>query len=527
MEQFTDLLLSIENTSKTLSKVKYLKEYFTTADEKDRVWAIALFTHKRPKRQVNTRLLAEWAFEQSNIEPWLFEESYHVVGDLSETISLILPQCDNKTSHSLTYWINHLIDLQDKEELEKKSFILNAWKQLDQKQKWVFNKLITGGFRIGVSKNLIIRAIAEATDQEPTEIAHRLMGNWNPSSTSYKNLVLEESKGESLSRPYPFYLAYPLEEVPEDLGDTSEWTAEWKWDGIRSQVIVRDKQLFIWSRGEDLITEKFPELSVLEALPDGTVIDGELVGYNESGIMPFSVLQTRIGRKNVSKKYLKEAPAAIIAYDLLEFKGEDMRKAPFKERRKFLRSIVKKADLNKLKLSEEVRFSSWGELAQLRKRSREYDAEGLMLKRNRSEYKVGRKRGDWWKWKVDPYTVDAVMIYAQKGHGRRADIYSDYTFAVWDDDQLVPFAKAYSGLTDKEMLEVTRFVKSNTLERFGPVRTVTPTLVFEIHFEGIAPSSRHKSGVAVRFPRIHRWRKDKKPEEANNLQDIKALLKHP
>lgn len=528
MQQFTELLLSIENTSKTLSKVKFLKEYFQTADERDRVWAIALFSHKRPKRLVNARLLSEWAVEQSGTQPWLFEESYHVVGDLSETISLILPRNNSSSSKSLSYWIEQLISLRDKEENEKKNFILSVWSQLDQKQKWVFNKLITGGFRIGISKNLVIRALAEATNQEPTEIAHRIMGNWDPSTTVYQKLILEKDKEESLSQPYPFYLAYPLEDQCEMLGKPSDWIAEWKWDGIRSQLIKRGGQWFLWSRGEDLITDKFPELAQLkEFLPDGVVIDGELVCYNELGIMSFSVLQTRIGRKNVSKKSLKEAPAVIIAYDLLEYEGIDWRKEPLEERRTKLQSIIDQVGSPKLLYSEEVHFKTWEELTGYRDQSRNYDAEGLMLKCRSSAYKVGRKRGDWWKWKVDPYSIDAVLIYAQKGHGRRADIYSDYTFAVWDEDQLVPFAKAYSGLTDKEMMEVTRFVKANTVERFGPLRTVTPTLVFEIHFEGIAPSSRHKSGVAVRFPRIRRWRTDKKPEEANTLADLKSLLKYP
>ena len=526
MKEFTDLLLSIENTTKTNKKVEYLAEFFRIAEDQDKVWAIALFTHRRPKRQINTRLLTEWAIERTGIDPWLFEESYHVVGDLSETLALLLPVKPSRSDVTLSEWIEKLISLADKSEEEKKAFVFGAWDILSQEESLVFHKLITGGFRVGVSKNLIMRALAKATDQDEKEIAHRLMGDWDPVTTSYQSLILEESGDEHLSRPYPFYLAYPLEEDPVELGPEEEWYAEWKWDGIRSQLIKRGGELFLWSRGEELITEKFPELHPLvDLLPDGTVIDGELLPYKEGKPLSFALLQTRIGRKNVSKKQLTEAPASIIAYDLMEWGGHDLRNETLEYRRGILSQLVEKRIFGeRLLFSEQVNFGHWDQLARLREKSREHHAEGFMIKRKKSVYKVGRKRGDWWKWKVDPYSIDAVMIYAQKGHGRRADIYSDYTFAVWQEDQLVPFAKAYSGLTDKEMLEVTRFVKANTVERFGPVRTVKPELVFEIHFEGIAESNRHKSGVAVRFPRIHRWRHDKKTEEANTIEDLKSLL---
>lgn len=526
MKQFAQLLLDLENTTSTLKKVAAMKKYFAVAAPPDRVWAIALFTHRRPKRRVNTRLLAEWAVEQSGLDNWLFEESYSVVGDLAETLSLILPEADKASDHPLTHWITLLIEMKSDSEEVKKQKILHAWSQLDRQERFVFNKLITGGFRVGISKNLITRSLAEATDQESTEIAHRLMGNWDPATTSYQSLILEKDENEDLSKPYPFYLAYPLEDDVEGLGDISEWIAEWKWDGIRSQLIKRADQIYLWSRGEELITEKFPEFDPLnELLPEGTVIDGELLPFKNGQPLPFALLQTRIGRKTISKKQLKEAPARILAYDLLEYQGADIRDWPLEKRRIKLKQILNDSAINELvMLSEEVTLDSWEGLSELREESRSYFAEGFMLKRKSSTYQTGRKRGDWWKWKVDPLSVDAVMIYAQKGHGRRADIYSDYTFAVWDGDQLVPFAKAYSGLTDKELLEVTRFVRANTKERFGPVRTVAATQVFEIHFEGIAESKRHKSGIAVRFPRIHRWRKDKKPTEANTLGDLKSLL---
>ncbi|MEM9324222.1 MAG: ATP-dependent DNA ligase [Bacteroidota bacterium] len=525
MKAFAELILSLENTNKTSSKIKYLESFFRDASEEDSIWTIALFTHRRPKRQVNTRLLAEWAMSYAQLDAWLFEESYHVVGDLAETISLILPSSVTSSDRTLSGWMDYLRDLTDKSEWEKEVAIKEAWSTLSHEERFVFNKLITGGFRVGVSHNTIFKALGKVLDIDQSEVAHRLSGDWDPYHTSFHTL-LDDQPGASDSKPYPFYLAYPLEDEPERLGELRDWDIEWKWDGIRSQLIKRGGELFLWSRGEELITDKFPELhDLIELLPNGVVLDGELLAFSDGRPLPFSILQTRIGRKNVSKKHLREAPASIICYDLLEYEGVDIRDRPLSERRTLLEKLIGEGLFSpRLMVSEQVQCDNWQEVAELRKHSREHDAEGFMIKRWSSPYKSGRKRGDWWKWKVDPYTVDAVMIYAQKGHGRRADIYSDYTFAVWDGDRLVPFAKAYSGLTDKEMTEVTAFVQKNTLERFGPVRTVTPDLVFEIHFEAINESSRHKSGIAVRFPRIHRWRRDKPPEEANTLEDLKRLL---
>ncbi|MEL6924975.1 MAG: cisplatin damage response ATP-dependent DNA ligase, partial [Bacteroidota bacterium] len=364
------------------------------------------------------------------------------------------------------------------------------------------------------------------TGIEENVLAYRLMGNWTPDKTTFEDLILSENPTDDLSKPYPFYLAYALEGEAQELGDRSEWQAERKWDGIRGQIIVRDAQVFVWSRGEELVTDKFPEYQILaKALPNGTVIDGEILPFRDGQPLSFNVLQTRIGRKNVTKKILEKAPVILMAYDLLEYNGTDIREQPLSYRRERLEEIISQNDSHGiLLLSDVLPETSWQELAYERERSREFFSEGLMLKHKSSTYRVGRKKGDWWKWKVDPLVIDAVMIYAQRGHGRRANLYTDYTFAVWDDDRLVPFTKAYSGLTDKEFNQVTAFVRKNTVERFGPVRSVKPELVFEIAFEGINASPRHKSGVALRFPRMSRWRTDKKPEEANTLDDLKQML---
>ena len=527
MKQFSSLVNILGTSTKTTDKLNALSQYFSSADNKDKVWLIALFSGRRPKRIVGAALLQQWCCEITNLPAWLFEESYHTVGDLAETIALLLPEPadENSDINSLSFYLEKIIALEKADEQTKKKFITDRWLQISKDEKFVFNKLLTGGFRIGVSQKVIVNALAKTLKIDPSVIAHRISGKWDPVTTEFTDLLSEESTNIDYSKPYPFYLAYALEDIPENLGDPGGWQAEWKWDGIRGQMIKRNNELFVWSRGEELMTEKFPEYSLLnELLPNGLVLDGEIIPFNGKEVLPFAILQTRIGRKNITKKQLTEAPIAFFAYDVLEYNGEDYRTKTMLERRTTLENIVQQANHNSLQLSPVIAFNNWEELQNTRTRSRSMNAEGIMLKRKSSTYQVGRKVGDWWKWKIDALTIDAVMIYAQKGHGRRSNLYTDYTFAVKDGDQLVTFTKAYSGLTDKEFNEVDYFVKRNSIEKFGPVRTVKPELVFEIAFEGIAASKRHKSGVALRFPRMHRWRKDKKADEINTLDDLKKLL---
>lgn len=528
MKLFTDLFLNLDRTNKTNDKVALLKNYFITADENDKIWALALFTGRRPSFKVNSTQVQQWAAAEAGIPDWLFRESYHSVGDLGETISLVLPSTENTTQEkSLSEWFAYLSQLPGMSDDEKRNHITEAWKQLTQHEKFVFNKLLMGSFRIGVSQTLVVRAVAAATGVEPEIIAHRLMGKWLPHNITFENIILKEDENDNASRPYPFFLSYAIEDELQHLGQPGEWSVEWKWDGIRSQVIYRNHELFIWTRGEELATDKFPELHILKTLlPEGTVLDGEIVSYRDNKPLPFTVLQTRIGRKNLNKKILNEAPVAFIAYDLLEENGEDIRSLSFQQRREKLEQLCKSIQSPEtIMISPSIEFNQWEELQQLHNQSREHAAEGFMIKRKSSAYQVGRKKGDWWKWKVNPLSIDGVLVYAQKGHGRRAELYTDYTFAVWGEEKkLIPFAKAYSGLTDEEIRKVDHFIKQNTIEKFGPVRTVTPQLVFEIGFEGINASSRHKSGIALRFPRILRWRKDKTADEADTLENLKSIL---
>ena len=537
MIEFAELVQVLGTSTKTNDKLEALSQYFLSASDKDKVWVIALFSGRRPRRIASGSLLAQWCCEISNLPFWLFEESYHTVGDLAEAIALLLPQ-NNETNllpHSLSYYLEQITALEKADEATRKKFIVDCWMQMNTEERFVFNKLLTGGFRIGVSQKSMVNALARTVDTDPSIIAHRISGNWHASTTDFIELITEHSLNIDFSKPYPFYLAYALDDEPQTLGEPHEWQAEWKWDGIRGQIIKRNDELFVWSRGEELITEKFPEYQILQTcLPNGTVLDGEILSFEKNNdenskinggvVLPFALLQTRIGRKNVSRKQLHEAPVAFFAYDILELNGEDIRNKTLQERRIELEKIVEQVKNNSLQLSPVIDFDSWEALAKIRERSRDINAEGIMLKRKSSTYQVGRKVGDWWKWKIDPLTIDAVMVYAQKGSGRRSNLYTDYTFAVKNGDELVTFAKAYSGLTDKEFAQVDAFVKRNSIEKFGPVRTVKPELVFEIAFEGIASSNRHKSGVALRFPRIHRWRKDKIVDEINTLDDLKKML---
>lgn len=529
MKAFAQLIKTIDSTNKTNRKVDALATYFQHASDKDKVWTIAILSHRRPPRPVNTTLIREYASELAKIPRWLFEESYHIVGDLAETIALVVPDAQQETEKSLTAYLEEMLALKKEPDETKKEYLLSNWKKLNYYERFVFTKLITGGFRIGVSQKLMTRALAKATGIDEEILAFKLMGNWNPNKITFEELILEENEADYLSKPYPFYLAYAIEDQPSDLGNPSDWLAEHKWDGIRSQVIIRKNQLFVWSRGEELVTDKYPEFEdFVGKLPNGTVLDGEILAFPNNEIGGFNDLQTRIGRKTISKKLLEKTPVILKAYDVLEYQGKDLRKKTFFERRKMLDQlhVEFKEQIPAFHLSEMMEFSTWEEMANERDRAREMKSEGLMIKRKDSTYGVGRKKGDWWKWKSDPFSIDAVLTYAMRGHGRRSNLFTDYTFGLWDEEhkELITFAKAYSGLTDKEFKELDAWIKKHTLERFGPVRSVEPYHVFEIAFEGIAESNRHKSGVATRFPRIIRWRTDKKIEDANTLEDLKAMI---
>lgn len=532
MKNFAQLIKTLDSSNKTNVKVDALTTYFKNASPEDKVWTIAILSHRRPPRPVNTTLLRIWANELANIPLWLFEESYHIVGDLAETIALIIPTTKEHSDKSLTEYLQEIIALKKKSDIEKKEYLHENWLALNYYERFVFTKLITGSLRIGVSQKLMTRALSKAEDVDEDALAYKLMGNWDPNTITFQELILDEKSGDYLSKPYPFYLAYPIEGEVDNLGDPEDWSVEHKWDGIRSQTIIRDNEIYVWSRGEELVTDKYPEFrSFIGIIPDGTVIDAEILAFTDGEIGTFNDLQTRIGRKTISATLLEKVPVILKAYDILEWEGQDIRNLPYSERRLLLEQLYDsiKDKTSHFQLSERVLLHSWEYVTTERMRAREMKSEGLMLKRNTSPYLVGRKKGDWWKWKIEPLVIDAVLTYAMRGHGRRSNLFTDYTFALWQTNdngerELVTFAKAYSGLTDAEFRKVDDFIKKNTLERFGPVRSVTPQLVFEIGFEGIALSKRHKSGIATRFPRILRWRQDKKIEDANSIEDLKSMI---
>ena len=526
MKLFAQLFTNLDETTKTNKKIQALIAYFQAAPPEDAIWAINFLIGRKPKQIVPTRKLKLWAAEMAEIPSWLFDASYDVVGDLAETITLVLPSGTRTNEMPLHLWVQeNLLPLRAKTEEVQRHEIISAWQQMDKAQRFVWNKLITGGFRVGVSQRLVTRALSQFSDIDEAVIAHRLMGEWTPNPDTYRQILSADTADADISRPYPFYLAYPLDQNTKELGNINQWQIEWKWDGIRAQVIKRNAQVFIWSRGQELVTDKFPEIKAAGLkLPDGTVIDGEILPWNDDRPLHFSQLQRRIGRKNISRKILETVPVILMAYDLLELNGEDVRERKLEWRSQNLEQLFSVISAPRIMCSPKVKRTTWDSLAQTKDEARSRAVEGLMLKRLSSTYRVGRRRGDWWKWKVDPLTADAVLIYAQRGHGRRSGLYTDYTFGVWDQKHLVTFAKAYSGLTDEEIRQVDRFIRSHTTERFGPVRAVKPELVFEIAFEDIRRSSRHKSGVAVRFPRISRWRTDKKIDEADSIETVKFLL---
>ena len=527
MRRFAELFESLDTTTSTLAKIDALRSYFDQAQPADAAWAVYVMIGRRAKRSVGPALLRSWLREEANLPTWLIDETYASVGDLAETIALLVPNDSQQTvaELSLSDWFTTRIEpLARYEETEKRHLIVGWWHQLPYRECFLVNKLLTGSLRVGVSRSLVTRALAECLGQARAQIERALIGDWRPSAEFWGQLNRNEANLQ-IAHPYPFYLASPLEGAPQVLGEPDQWLAEWKWDGIRGQIVRRGGQCVLWSRGEEIITERFPEITdAAAALPDGTVLDGEILAGVGDTVLPFAQLQKRIGRRKLTPKILKEIPTRFMAYDLLELEGEDWRTQPLRERRARLERLLLDTQAPALKLSPIAPGDSWEDLAVSRNRARSQGVEGLMLKRWTSPYGTGRQRGAWWKWKIDPFTVDAVLLYAAPGHGRRSNLYTDYTFGVWRDLELVPIAKAYSGLTDEEIRRLDAWIRKHTKEKFGTVRSVEPAHLFELAFEGIASSSRHKSGIALRFPRILRWRTDKPVSEANTVADLHQLL---
>jgi DNA ligase 1 len=557
MRRFAQLFNELDASTATSAKVEALKRYFAHASDADAAWAVYFLSGGKPRQVVPTGLLRALACERAGIDEWLFEECYQAVGDLAETMAHVLPPAPALSDVGLAEWVEQrLLPLRELPPELQAERIASYWDELDTSGRFLLTKLIGGGFRVGVSKLLVQRALAEHAGLDAKLVAQRMMGftdkNARPDAAGLRQLLSHDAMPAADSgQPYPFFLAHAVEALPDafhdKLGSPADWLVEWKYDGIRAQIVKRAGRVWIWSRGEELMTDRFPEIVALaEALPDGTVLDGEVLVWKDDRPAPFNLLQQRIGRKTLTKKVLADAPVSFVAYDLLEWQAEDVRHWPQAKRRELLQQLP-----TTLLLSPLVAGASWPELAALREESRTRGVEGFMLKHREARYGTGRTKaaGTWWKWKIDPLSVDCVLIYAQAGHGRRASVYTDYTFAVWnrqprdaseaqavidaiaakqapqpDALQLVPFAKAYSGLTDEEFREVDRVIRQTTLEKFGPVRSVKPTLVFELGFEGINRSTRHKSGIAVRFPRMLRIRHDKPLHEADSLEALELLL---
>jgi DNA ligase-1 len=533
--RFARLFERIDHTTSTNLKVDAMAEYFTATPPGDAAWAVFFLTGRRVKRLVSGPAIRDWTLAATGLEPWMLEECYAIVGDGAETAALMFDQAragshaplaapELRKDLNLATWLDdRILPLKQLDAPTQQSRVTNWLLSLDRWPRFILLKLLTGELRLGVSQTLVIRSLAQAAGLPTTTIAARLMGDWQPSADWFASLMAHGETAEDRSRPYPFYLASPLEDDVTALGELSEWLVEWKWDGIRAELVKRAGAVHLWSRGEELITHRFPEIAAAATrLPDGTVLDGEVLAFRDDRPLPFSALQQRIGRQKQVAQLARAVPVVFMVYDVLELESRDVRHEPLSWRRAALERLV--ADGSTLRASPQVMAASWEELAILRSESRARGVEGFMLKRLHSPYGVGRKRGEWWKWKIDPYTIDAVLIYAQPGSGKRASLLTDYTFGLWDGGELVPVAKAYSGLSNDEIAELDKWIRRHTRERYGPVRHVEPAHVFELGFEAIAPSSRHKSGVAVRFPRMLRWRKDKPASEADTLDALRQLL---
>jgi DNA ligase 1 len=529
LKRFATLYDAIDRTTSTNAKVAAMMAYFASAPPADAAWAVFFLTGRRLKRLVPGAAIWEWTQSATGLDDWLLEECYSVVGDGAEVAALILDQLTPSPDGGdlpLAEWVEErILRLREMDPAAQEAQVRGWWRTLDRLQRFILLKLLTGELRVGVSQTLVVRALAQAAGLPATTTAARLMGEWTPSAEWFESIQSRERTEDDRSRPYPFYLASPLESEIGTLGDPADWLIEWKWDGIRAQLVRRGGGVHLWSRGEELITHRFPEIAAAAThLPEGTVLDGEVLAFRDDRPLPFSALQQRIGRQKQVAQMARAVPVVFMTYDILEDGAVDIRDRPLSARRSRLLDLL--AASSTLRVSPAVVPASWEALAALRGESRERGVEGFMLKRLSSPYGVGRKKGDWWKWKIDPYTIDAVLIYAQPGSGRRASLLTDYTFGVWDDGTLVPIAKAYSGLSNEEIAEVDRWIRRHTLERFGPVRHVDPVHVFELGFEGIARSSRHRSGVAVRFPRMLRWRKDKTAAEADTLETVRKLIRN-
>jgi len=530
MKAFAALYQALEHSTGTLDKRAAIADYVRRVPRADAAWGLWLLAGNKLRRVAGSGELRTWCGEVAGLPSWLVDDSYSHVGDLAETLALLLPS--SPAPHAdvpLHAWIEQrLLPVAGADADIRQRTVVEAWTQLPDGERLVFNKLLTGALRVGVSARLVQQALADLSDVPIAVLAQRMLGDWPPTPQFLDALLSTDVLDSDREQPYPFFLASPLEVAPVQLGDVGAWLLEWKWDGIRLQIIRRRGEVALWSRGEERLDGRFPEIEAAAlALPRDAVIDGELLAWNEGEApLPFSALQTRIQRKRPGSKHLTAAPARVLAYDLLELDGEDLRERPLQARRQQLRDLLDAAADPRLALSPEAQVATWEEAATLRETSRDRGVEGLMVKRRDSPYRSGRRRGDWWKWKIDPLTIDAVLLYAQAGHGRRSTLYTDYTFGVWTDaGELVPVAKAYSGLDDGEILALDGWIRAHTRERFGPVRSVAAEQVFELGFEGVNVSSRHKSGIAVRFPRILRWRRDKPAVEADRLATLQALAR--
>ena len=537
MRNFATLFKELDETAQADLKIEALINYFKKVPPEDLAWTVSLLLGRKIKQVISVKRLRKWSVELTQIPDWLLAECLNNVGDLAETISLILPFEGNSENIPLHVWIEQCIfPLKDQQEEIQKEKIVSFWHQLNSVERFLFNKLVTGSFHVDIPPKLIIKALSSFCSLNEKYISQRLIGNWVPTAGFFNFLCTSNVSDTMANIPYPFNPVVQLDLKVEDLGNINQWLFEWKWNGIRSQIIKRENKVFIWSHDEDLLNDSFPELYELGSiLPDGTVIEGIIIPIRDNILLPSAELKKRIAKRYPVKKILSDIPVSFVAFDLLEFDKEDIRNKSLNQRRNLLKEILNDITDKRIILSGVVECNSWKDLKIARSEAGKKSVDGLMLKRLYSPYSIGSETivsamqsgiltTNWYKWKNDPLTINAILLYARLEQGSTSPLFKEYTFALWHDGKLIPFAKTSSGLTDEEIIQVDSFIRKNTLGKFGPVRTVKPELVFKLEFDGIQKSSRNKSGIVVLSPHITRWHHYKKIEEAGSLNSLTILL---
>jgi len=540
MKAFADLWATLEGQLSEARSAQILARYLQQTSAEDAAWAIYLLCGKKPKKLLSARELVEYFLQTSGTPGWLFWESDDVVGDVNETIALLndtfmdetaSQQNRNENSHpqqnSLAFWMeNQLNTLAEVAQSQRPAFLGNCWQKLGYREAFIINRILTGTWKSNLPLKTIAQALSIVSGQEPMTLMHRLKADWLPNKVFYAKLIAEDQPTFQTEQKFSFGEFKPLEESSiESLGAVEDWWLAWQWEGLRVQCIRRADDCFLWSQNGELVTDRFPELhEMAQKLPEGTILEGVIVACSGQAPLPLADLQPRLGGKSVNRKMMESCPVAFVATDLQLLANEDMRNLPAQQRKTRLAQLANDIGFPLVHFPR-IEIDQWAHARKLLQEARQHHAEGLSLQRLNSPYPIQNQQADWWSWKVQPHTINAILLYAKmEMAGRSQKQTTEYTFAVWHEDQLVPVARTGIGLPPEEAELLDGWIRANTYERFGPVRSVEPFHVYEIAFDGITPSKRHKCGFVLREPRIINPRPHTPIEEASRLEDLHRLL---